>query len=388
MKKLYIDTPMYQHYSNLTTKKYHCHKKLGVQEISNGYILPAKKHLGQRTPLCGNGGVLTSQLEFVQESAQLGYHMENRVCSSYHFSKKDTPYIDQTVIYANHFIKHWGHFLIDVIGRLWYPNKKHFLFVFTATFGKNITIDGPFLEFLHFLGISQDDILIINQPTKFKKIIIPESSIYPGKYYTKEYQDIFQRVIQSCPIEKTNITKLYFSRKNFSRASKKEAGESAIEEFFNQNGFTSISPEKYSLKSQINYIRNAKEIVAISGTLPHNIMFAKKNTKFMILNKTYSINYHQFLLNEASMCDTTFIDVHKSLLPILYGLGPFIIKITPNLYQFAKDHRMKLPKVEENSQYLRENFIYFYHYLITYRGRVIKDPLIQAKKLWNFYKKR
>ena len=45
----------------------------------------------------------------------------------------------------------------------------------------------------------------------------------------------------------------------------------------------------YDIQIYGDNIQNAKEIAAINGTLPHNIMFAKSSTKFIILNKTYSM---------------------------------------------------------------------------------------------------
>lgn len=385
MSKLYIDEPMKNEYIKLDRKNYFSKKELKTLEISDAVILPPKKRFGQWEPLCGNGGVIDSNGNYIKESAQIAENMSDRVNYGYRIGN-GVEYIDETVIYANHFIKHWGHFIVDVVGRLWYKNKKY-KYVFTADYGKDLTIDGTFMEFLNYLGIAENNIIIINKPTRFKKVIIPESSIIPGKYYTEEYTKIFKTVVDNCPQEKTNISKIYFSRKNFKRAKSKEVGEKDIENIFLQNGFTPISPEKLSLKEQINYIQNAKEIVAISGTLPQNIMFAKKNTKLIILNKTYSLNYHIFLLNQASNCNATYIDVHKSLLPILYGYGPFIIKITDNLKKFAEDHNYTI-NINNYKRDKFENIKYIFRYIKMYKGRLIKDKSIKAKTLYHYYKNK
>ncbi len=385
MSKLYIDEPMKNLYEKYDSKNYFSNRKLKVLKVDNATILPPKKKFGQWEPLCGNGGIIDCNGDYVSESAQTAENMSDRVNDSYKI-KGDVEYIDEAVIYANHFIKHWGHFLVDVIGRLWYKNNAY-KYVFTADYDKSLTIDGTFLEFLNYLGISENDIIIINKPTKFKKVIIPESSIIPGKYYTKEYTEIFNAVIANCPKKKTNTPKIYFSRKNFNRAKNKETGEEIIEDFFTENKFSSISPEKLSLKEQINYIQNAKVIVAISGTLPQNIMFAKKNTKIIILNKTYSLNYHIFLLNQASEADVTFVDVHKSLLPVLYGYGPFIIKFTDNLKNFARDNKYIL-NVNNDESVKFENIKYILKYVKMYKGRLIKDKNVKAKTLYHYYRKK
>ena len=386
MANLYIDEPMKKIYEEYDNKNYLNNKKLKVIEVENATVLPPKKRFGQWNPICGNGGIVDNDDNYIKESAQTAYNMYDRVNGKYKYNKNDVEYRNETVIYLNHFIKHWGHFLVDVIGRMWYKNDKY-KYVFTTNYNEDLKIEGSFLEFITYSGINIDDIIIINKPTKFKKILIPETSYIPGDYFTKEYMDIFKEVVKNCPKEKTDVKKIYFSRQSFNRAKSKEVGESKLEKLFLDNGFTPVSPEKLSLKDQINYIQNANEIVAINGTLPHNIMFAKKNTKLIILNKTYSINFHNFLMNQASGCDATFIDVHKSLLPVLYGYGPFIMKITDNLIQYAKDNKYKI-NIEIDKKEKHENIKYIIKYIKMYKGRFIKDKNVKAKTLYNYYKNK
>lgn len=385
--KLYIDDIMYSTYKKYINKNYYNEKKLNVIEIEEGYILPAKKHFMQRTPICGNGGVLDKNMNYIKESAQLGHNMNDRVNGNYHFNKNNVEYINETVIYLNHYINHWGHFLIDVIGRTWYK-KKNTKYIFTLDLNQNnFELKGSFLEFLKYLDIKKEDIIFINKPTKFKKIIIPESSIYPGKYFTTEYKNIFKTVISKIKIkDNEEYKKIYLSRKLLNN--NKETGEKNIEDFFLKNGFKPVYMEKLSLEEQITMINNADEIACISGTLPHNILFAKENTKLIVLNKTYSLNMHQFLINQVSNCNCTFIDVHKSILPVLYGLGPFIIKETTNLKEFADDNNYNYDFRIINDKWRKENIKYIIKYLKINRFRIIKDKYVSAKTLYSFYKKK
>lgn len=386
MSKLYIDEPMRKIYKEYDNKNYLNKKKLKILEVENATILPPKKRLGQWNPICGKGGIVDNNNNYIKESAQTAKNMYDRVNGKYKYNKNNVEFRNETVIYLNHFIKHWGHFLIDVIGRMWYKNKKY-KYVFTTNYNEDLRIEGSFLEFIRYCGIDINDIIIINKPTKFKKIIIPETSYIPGDYYTKEYINIFREVIKNCPKEKKNIKKIYFSRQSFNRAKSKEVGESKIEKFFLDNDFIPVSPEKLSLKEQINYIQSADEIVAINGTLPHNIMFAKENTKLILLNKTYSINFHNFLMNQASNCNATFIDVHKSLLPVLYGYGPFIMKITNNLIKFAKDNKYKV-NIDIDKNKKMENIKYILKYIKMYKGRIIKDKNVSIITLFKYYKNK
>ncbi|MBQ3475205.1 MAG: glycosyltransferase family 61 protein [Bacilli bacterium] len=383
--KLYIDKPMINQYKKYISKDYLNNKKLSTIEIKNGFILPAKKRFMQREPLCGNGGVLDCDLNYVEQSAQLGYNMSDRLNGKYNFNKDTVKYIDETVVYLNHYINHWGHFLIDVIGRLWY-RKDNTKYVLTTDLNSEMELKGSFLDFIELSGLKKEDIIIINQPTKFKKIIIPENSIYPGKYYTKEYINTFKTVIKNCKIKKTNEPKIYLSRQLLN--ANKETGEKRIEDFFINNGFKPIHMEKLSLQEQISYIYNAKEIACMSGTLPHNILFSKENTKIIILNKTYALNMHQFLINQASKCNCIFIDTHKSILPVLYGLGPFIIKETDQLKKYSEDNNYKYSFNLINKKWRIENIKYILKYLKINRLRIAKDKFVNKKELYNYYKKK
>ena len=97
---------------------------------------------------------------------------------------------------------------------------------------------------------------------------------------------------------------------------------------------------------------------------------------------------HQFLINQVSNCNCTFIDVHKSILPVLYGLGPFIIKETENLKEFADDNNYNYDFRIINDKWKKENIKYIIKYLRINRFRIIKDKYVSAKTLYSFYKKK
>ena len=63
--------------------------------------------------------------------------------------------------------------------------------VYTCFKDENCTIDGNYLELLELLGIQRDRMICVNAPTRFRKVIIPESAIYPGSYlYCRDIKGI------------------------------------------------------------------------------------------------------------------------------------------------------------------------------------------------------
>lgn len=381
----YMDDFMKNQYMELADINYELDKKLEVKHIKNGTILPVIK---EKNILFGKGGVIDEKGNYVEISAQKAHNMIQRVNGKYDSVSEEK--IDCTVIYMNFFYKHWGHFIIDVIPRMWYLLENTTLpIVFTVKKDSNETISGNYLEFLKLFGIDEKRIMVINKPTTFTEVIIPEMSLYPGKYYTKEYVKIFDKITQNIQPNEKLPEKLYLSRSQLGFAKRKEVGEKDIEKFFNENGYISISPEKLSLKEQIEYIKSAKEIVAVSGTLPHNMLFGQEGKNWIIVNKTYRINRHQALINQMKNVNVTYLDLHISLLPILYGPGPFIMTLNENAERFAMDngYKIEISKRQKNANRIRKIW-YILKYFYTYKKGLPKDNSINSKELYEFYKKR
>ncbi|MBZ4265893.1 glycosyltransferase family 61 protein, partial [Streptococcus pneumoniae] len=84
-------------------------------------------------------------------------------------------------------------------------------------------------------------LILINRPTQFSEIIIPESSILPGEYYTKEYKMLFNSLVANVKLDNNlESKKIYCSRARLDLAKGKEFGENGIEKVFLKNGYTPV----------------------------------------------------------------------------------------------------------------------------------------------------
>lgn len=382
----YLDDLMKIEYIKEDKRKYFKNKKLKVEKVYNGIILPAYKE-GNKNASQGAGGVIDSNNKYIKLSAQLAHNMVDRVNKKYNISKYDVTYINETVVYLNHFYKHWGHFLIDIISRMWYiiQNPNKYKVVFTDKLGGCEKIEGNYLELLKIFGLKEENIIYIDHPTRFKKIIIPECSIYPGKYFTKEFKKIFKHISNNVEDNIKIPEKIYLSRSLFKKSLEKEIGESSIEKFFNDNDYVSIHPERLPLREQIQYYKNSKEIVCINGTLSHNIVFSRDKTKIIIINKTYKLNKNQELINQLKNANVTYIDCHISLFPISYGKGPFIIVNNNNLKRFAKENNLKWKKTKLS---FIKNLYYILWYIVKYfkkYNKIQTDDKIKTIDIFKYY---
>lgn len=327
-------------------------KNLKTVTCENCHFLPLKNVLNYWTFF--EGGVFDSNFKFIEEAKLL----PNRVFYSYRFDKENFYYDNREVIFAGYFWDHWGHFILEQISRLWYfLNEKDS--TLPIVYMGNKPLEGNYLEFFELLGIDTKRLIFVEKPTKFKKVHIPEVSMVAMSYFTDEYSKIFEKVRSSVIKDENYPKKIFFTRRNFPRSKNTDFGAiKEVESFFESNCYTFISPEKLTLKEQVKYLKSCDEYVCVSGTLPHNILFAEKNIKSIVLNKSYIINPHQPLIEMATGIKTTYIDTHLSLLRQHIGRGPFYFSFTDNLENWAKDNNLAYTPCS-NEKYLKDFFIHY-----------------------------
>ena len=257
-----------------------------------------------------------------------------------------TPYQDKKVVYCGYFVFHWGHFLVDVVSRLWYflqndPSVDRYVFILPE--GSQADIRGNYKEFFTLLNI-WDRLEFINTPTTYREVIVPEPGFQRKQYYSPLYIDVFDAVAENIQVDPSWIPlkKLYFSRSRLKKARAVEFGFDAFDNFFEKNGYTVLYPETLSLSKMIFYIRNADTIASVSGSLPHNMLFGKQNQKLEILERCVFNNDWQVCVNIMRQLHTTYIDGNLSLYTVPMT-GPFMAGFNEPAQRFAADHQYLAP---------------------------------------------
>ncbi|MEF9674805.1 glycosyltransferase 61 family protein [Pectobacterium aroidearum] len=347
---------------------------LKVEDIPNGIVLPHLKI--NNGPKWGLGGVVDSNKNFVKSSGL--YRNWISFGGIYELDDMGIKNIDEDVIWFGFFYKHWGHFLVDFISRMWFLlsnyNGEYIVYVSSKD-----SIDGNFLEFLNLLGVPGNKLLRITSPTRFKKIIIPEYSFSENEY-NKSFLSIFERIINNALVNGNSISdkkntydRVYFSRQAFSNALSKECGESIIESVFIDNGFESVYPERLSLVEQIIIWNESKWIVSMNGTIPLNLVFCMdKNKKITVLNKTH--HEHKNLLvfqNIFSMGSVEYVNIYNNKYCKLaknLGDGPFVLDKTKDLTNYCMENLLNIINEKHHSNiavllflirfYIRKYFLY------------------------------
>lgn len=312
-----------------------CNDELKCEIYEKATVLPVRKDPADML-LFGKGGVVDKDGNYIELSG-----LPNRCEGGYTF-QADRIY-SETVVYCGYFCRHWGHFLIESVARLWYALKEEAKnvdsFVFVVEEGQEVTFHKNYKEFLELLGIFSR-VKIINKPSQFDKVIVPELAYKRTIGYSTWYNKIFDVVISNLP-ECTNLepaSRIYFTRSGLSKAGCNEFGHKYLDDFFSRNGYKLLMPERLKLHEMIWYIQHADVCACPSGTPPHNMLFAREGQKVLIMEKTCVVNEIQVDINRIKKLDVTYIDSNINILPVDMGGGPFILCYNNLLDRFAAEN--------------------------------------------------
>lgn len=289
--------------------------------------------------LFGKGGVVDCQGQYVDLSAIPG-----RVQFAYPFENPETR--EETVVYCGYMVNHWGHFLIEGVTRLWYfleQDASVDKYVFFLDEGEQRQIQGNYREFFQLLGI-WDKLEFINRPTTFRRVIVPDRGIHMRQGYAPKLLGVFDRIAENVRPQPDWDTpeKIYFSRSQFQKGQPFEFGFDALDNFFAKNGYTILYPEKVPLSRMIHYIRSCQVVATLSGTLPHNMLFARSGQKVEIIERLVINNDNQTDVNRMRDLDVVYVDANIPVYTIDF-VGPFIMGYTPELQRFAQDQGYQPP---------------------------------------------
>ena len=327
---------------------YHLNRPMSVRNVPQGIILPRKET--EDGPRWGLGGVCDPNGEFVS----LSYYDGGWATHGGIYPYDEPEYEDFDVVYFGYYFSHWGHFLVDLLGRLWYFAKGF-------TDGKRIKLAyigeeeprGNFLEIFRLLGIDSDDMIHVTKPTRFREVIVPEFSCKSCEWYSDEYQAIFDKMIDKVeaegykPEDIGDVDKVYFSRLFFGKAKCSEFGENNIAKWLETNGFVSLAPEKLSVKDQIYIWNHANEIACLDGSIPLSLAFSKnRNLKLTIMHKTSLEHQNVDLYLLMRRCEVTLLDVwHEPFkgYPKNIGAGPFLLHLGEDAIKYSGIRNWSFP---------------------------------------------
>lgn len=337
-------------------KCYRVEKELEAPSYRRATILPYRT---TEDPARALGGILNMDNKWIPESGQ--HIVGADVVDGYPVDEVEES--DLEVVWFGYYHNHWGHFLTEMISRCWYllkhnPVEEDFYVAYAIkTDACNVGLQGTFKEFLNILGVPDERILLVNKPTRFNEINLPDISCVAGQWYTDKYVAIFDKMISECQGE--GYDKVYLTRLKGKGLASTQIGEKAIMKTFRGNGYKVVAPETLSLREQISIYSSAKEMVVVAGTLMHNVLFCNPDTKFTILSRDTGNNAYQPLINDLKKVSITYIDCHLSFFPTFAG-GPFLFYFSDNFRKYCKDKNIACDRYAEGKIRLHIKLMWYF----------------------------
>ena len=324
-------------FENYAKRNYKKRTKLKVESVEDATILPLKQC--DNPIMWGIGGVLEKNGKFVQSSKVTKFFG-----GFYEYNEDFVKHVDEEVVFFGPFVKHWGHFICDLINRMWYvmdEPKKYKIAYCGCNGGRGVSdMSGNFMELMECLGIKKDQLINVHVPTKFRKVVIPEPSFISSEYYSDEFEKLIKKIMEGTKRKYHDLKlecpeKIYLTRMELP-GNTKDYGEEKIVNFLKDNGYEIMAPEKLTFLEQVFYLNNAKKILMTTGSISHNLMFARNGeVEAMMLNKLKMINGYQVVIDHFVGAKVGYIDAFKNIFPVLFGEGPFLLVVNKYLKKYV-----------------------------------------------------
>jgi hypothetical protein len=342
------------------------------EEVTNGTVLPMRGYLG---------GVADQEGNFVE----LSRHAADchKFGGLYKFST-DLSIVKGNIIYLGYIHQHWGHFLMESLGRLWFLLDSQFddrKIVFLG-----VPPNENQLQIIDLLmaGRARERIIAITRPTQFSSVIVPEMCVKVNFRYCQAFPQLFRRIVTNAPIDHIEVQpKVYLSRQALTIAQSKELGEKDLESLLRGNGYAVYYPERLSALHQIAIFNKATEIVCINGTIPLNICFSlNSKLRLIVLNKASLLHMNLVEMAQVANIEPIYIDVFKEPIkrhPTSLGGGPFWMQINRNFLAFLSKHGSTTNHIKDTV--LKTMYSYGLYYSLYVLLVKIKTPLKRGARI-------
>jgi len=210
-------------------------------------------------------------------------------------------------LFAGHFRRHFGHFLVESTARLWaldhIPAVDSILYLpFRGDTDRSIGVHDAFFR---LLGI-ETPIHAHPGVLRVQDLVVPELGFGWGDRYagSPAYRKFIQgRLAHVAP---DGPERLYISRANLRAARGGVLGEPVIEAAMTQAGFEVFCPERHPVAVQIARYKAARQIVGLDGSALHLAAFVvRPDTKVTMILRRSRANAADYRLQFQSFAAIT-----------------------------------------------------------------------------------
>ncbi len=242
------------------------------------------------------------------------------------FYKGEILQDERDVIFLGCIYGHYGHLITEEMSRLWWvlengANGK--LFAYSSI--NNTPLNKVALRLLDKFGVRSEQLVHVKKPTRFKSVTLVECGWKErdGKFELDEnYKRINEQILKDVTPVKNEA--IYLSRTKTNKSGDLGFGEIYYERHFEKLGYKVVHPQNFSFDEQLALYAGCAKFACVSGTLPHNLLFAPNGSEVTIIKKESSQNRYQQAINEFKQLKVSEIDECLELCGVDMGRGPFL----------------------------------------------------------------
>src|SRR4051812_6069991 len=244
------------------------------------------------------GGILAS----LQKSSVIPYDRE----------------VDEEIVYLGSLFNHFGHFLMQSLARTWFltdlnPSVRVLFDPPSKALGQPPNWMPHILE---AFGVPPERILVLDAPTRLRRLIIPEPLFEPRgtardhivrahEAMARPYQAVANRLAaNTTPSEQP----VYLSRRLLPASQRTIVGEGELEEVLRANGFRIVHTQTMTFEDQVRLVNEHTDIFSNAGSAAHNVLFSLHAPRLHLLTNGNQFSPDYFMYAIIVGAPTSFIN--------------------------------------------------------------------------------
>ncbi len=220
----------------------------------------------------------------------------------------DLPKIsrDFHYIHLGHVNRHYGHFLIGAVARLWNlsaGNRSRLRLVFDEDYTVEDMFAVPHIRTLwDALGLKEENFVRFPHGAVFESIEVPGLAFEENSHIHRTYQDLMNwlgSVLVSTPVKQCPDRMIYFTKHHLQSGIRRIEQEEELTHHLAAHGVEIVPPESLTLVEQIRLWKEGGVFMGFSGSSLHTGIFHQKN-RILSLCHTDEAPSNQVLIDKAT----------------------------------------------------------------------------------------
>ena len=197
------------------------------------------------------------------------------------------------VVYLGPLMRHFGHFLLEVMPRLWALDGRRVRKVYFHPFRLRHDVPDFVRDTLKALAGPDVEIRLIEQPTRFARVLAPSPTFDLNYAGSPAFWDWCQGFAAMVAPQPRGPELVYVSRSRLKERNKRlTVNEAVLEAMFAARGFEILHPEQLPFFDQLARMRACRLLAGCSGSAMHQALFMPPNSGVACVDSRFTGSQH------------------------------------------------------------------------------------------------